>query len=131
MKIQESIVLKNYDGTYLQKEIIILNNKYLKMLISIFDEGRGWTEAVKRQLLDPQSRGIFGEGSSIDISGNKVIIEPQFVDNPEDYAITIDRIVLLDLINQWQQLMEKKAPEIIFIRQDDGTITVSENTEMK
>lgn len=133
MNLPECIVLKNIEGLYSRKEKIIIGNNYLMMIISIFDEGGGWTKTVKRELLNPQSQGITGNRVEVDIQQNKVVIRDVCFDDDdtEDNAIEIDRQVLLDLINQWQDLVQKEAQEIVFTRHDDGSITVTGTFEKR
>ena len=104
-----------------------LRNSYLGAIADIFNDGSSWTECVKRYLLDPQSRGICNEHILLRFEGNLVTIEPRLVDNPEELTIEIDRRVLLDLINQWQELVKQGYEHITFTREHDGTITLTGN----
>jgi len=124
-KIESILLIRIANGMYRQKESIIKGNNYLSMLIDVFNEDYNWTEVVKEELLDPSSRGISGNKCDIIIKSNKVIIEPQFVDNPEDYAIDIDRDVLLSIIDTWEKLNAKQCQEITFTRHVNGTITLA------
>jgi len=97
----------------------------------IFDESKGWVQSVKRTLLDPQRHGILGNKSEVHKIDNTIQIMSQFGDNPEEYAIEIDRDVLLKLIDKWQELYDKDSPEIYFIRHEDGTIEVTDHLPEK
>lgn len=79
------------------------------MLSAIFDEGSGWFEGVRKDLLDPNSRGVTGNRSDVTIKGDVVTIQPLYSENPEDWAIEIDRHVLLELIEKWKVLYDKEA----------------------
>ncbi|GAB4456745.1 MAG: hypothetical protein OHK0036_20490 [Bacteroidia bacterium] len=92
------------------------NDNYLSMLFDIFDDGSWLEEGVKRELLNPSSRGITGNKTSIYIEGEKIIISPLFSPNPDEYAITIDRTKLLNLIDRWQEIMKLNPDEILFKR---------------
>lgn len=123
----------------MNKLIFIFNNgyyrkqryqdEYLGMLSYIFDDGSYWVEAVRQELLDSEGRGLFGNKSRVKIKGDIVTIQPLYAECPEDYAIQIDRNVLLRLINEWNELTEKRTKEIVFTRHDDGSITISGNDE--
>lgn len=131
MKINESITLKNIEGFYWPNETFIINKKYLGMLVSIFDEGSSWTNAVQKELLNPNSRGITGNRVDIGIQKNMVIIKSVCFDGNEieDNAIEIDKKVLLALINKWQQLAKKDAQEITLTHHEDGTISIEGSFE--
>ena len=96
-------------------------------MADVFNEGSSWTNGVQRNLLDPASGGITGNQIEVLIEQNKIIIQPQFefADDPDEYAIEIDRNVLLQLINEWQELVAKKCQEITFTRHKDGSITLA------
>lgn len=102
------------------------SDNYLEMVCSIFDDGSYWTECTKKALLDPQSPGLFGNLVEFDIIDDVVRISPTLVDDPEEYTIEIDRQVLLNLIEKWQELATKKVPTIYFIRYENGTIEVTD-----
>lgn len=72
-------------------------------------------------LLDPKSNGIYGSMTHIEIKGNKVILEPSMTmsDNPEDYAIEIDRDELIRLAREWDALIIKKVPQIFIYCKND------------
>lgn len=116
------LTFKFSDGYYRQAPC---RDQYLEMLSGIFDEGRGWLESVKERLFIPSSRGIVGNKDEVIIDGDKITIQPQFTDTPEEWAIEIDKKVLLDLINKWQELVQKDAREITFTRHEDGSITIT------
>lgn len=110
------------DGYYMKQRY---KDEYLGMLSYIFEDGSGWFEGVKRNLLNPNSKGVTGNRSDVTIKGDVVTIQPLYGDDAEDYAIQINRHVLLELIDKWKMLYEKEANEIVFTRHDDGTITIS------
>ena len=116
--------LEKCDGFYWP---LSYNDEYLSMLVAIFTDGGSLDMVVKRELLNPEGRGATGNLTDVTIKGNTVIIQPAMfdvTDEPEEYAIEIDRDVLLDLINQWEDLKKKKAKEITFYRDEHNKITV-------
>lgn len=118
------LVLKYLDKSYRQTEC---DDEYLEMLALIFNDGNGWTNAVKDILQDPNETGIFGNMSRIRKQGISIEISYNFGDEFDEDYIEIDRQVLLDLINKWQELVQKKVPEIYIIRHDDnGKIEISD-----
>ena len=103
------------------------NDGYLSMLTGIFTDVSTFDEDVKKALIAPNKTRVAGNLTDMIIKENKVIIQPAILDltdEPEEYAIEIDRDVLLDLINQWEDLKKKKAKEITFYRDDNNKITV-------
>lgn len=108
--------------------------QYLGMLSYIFDDGSYWVEAVKQELLKSNSPGVTGNKTDVTFKGDEIKIEPLYAECPEDYAIKIDRNVLLRLIDEWQDLTKKRTKEIVFTRHEDGTVTISgsdESVELK
>jgi len=116
------LIFKYNDGYYEEDKS---DDSYLTMLSEVFDEGSYWTNAIRHALQNPISEGATGNKTDVTIKGDKVIIEPLFAENPQEYAIEIDRQVLFDLINKWQELVAKKCQEITFTRHEDGSITLS------
>lgn len=117
---------KYKDKYYLKMQC---DDKYLDMLTDAFDDSPYWIDCLMERLLNPLSKGVTGNRIDISFRENKVLIEPLYVDNPEDYEIEIDRNVLIGLINQWQELVKKCSPCITFIRHDNGTITITDTIE--
>lgn len=108
------------------------DDKYLNMLADVFEDGSFWLECLMKELYDPSSRGIAGNRIRVKKKENDIVyVEPLFTDNPEEWAIEIDRQVLLDLINQWKDLLRKRPQEIIFTRHDNGTITIAGTFDKK
>ncbi|HEV2600987.1 MAG TPA: hypothetical protein VGT41_01685 [Candidatus Babeliales bacterium] len=101
-------------------------NKQLNRLRDVFRDQGVDAEWVKRALLDPAGRGLFGEFTEISINGNTVTLTPTDIswDDPENF-IEMDRNVLLGLTNDWQELVRAKAPEI-FIYEKNGELFVSD-----
>jgi hypothetical protein len=113
-----------YDNNYYLK--MQCDDKYLNRLTDVFDDSPFWIECLMKRLLDPLSKGVTGNRIRVKKRENdKVYIEFIFADNPEESAIEIDRQILIDLINQWKDLLRKKPQEVIFTRHDDGTITIA------
>jgi len=124
-KIIEILILKNTEyGFYPDKKSSQTNDKYLIRLMHIFDDSATWTRLIREELLNQSSGGITGNKSEVIIEGNIVTIEPQFVDNPEDYAIKIDRAALLQIIVEWEKLIDRNCQQITFTRYEDGTISI-------
>ncbi|GAB4455103.1 MAG: hypothetical protein OHK0036_18770 [Bacteroidia bacterium] len=97
------------------------NDDYLSMLFHIFNETGFFLDGFKRQLLNPLSRGYTGNETSVIIKEEKVTIRLSMIfDNYDEYAITIDRTKLLNLIDKWQEIIKIKPDEIIFKRIDDS-----------
>lgn len=115
-------------GSY---DLDFCNDTYLDKIAEIFDDGSSWTNWVKEELLNPESEGITGNKADVTIENNKVIIQPLFGDNPEEYAIEIDRNLLLNLIDQWQQLVNKDVPEIYIVRHENGSIEIVDKLPVK
>ena len=45
-------------------------------------------------------------------------------EDPEDYAVEIDRDVLLKFANEWQTLVRQQTPVIFIVQKDDGELLV-------
>jgi hypothetical protein len=103
------------------------HNNLIDMLSMVFTDHGPNGDWVLRYLLDPDSRGVVGSKTSITIEGEKVTLEPSttMVDNPEDYAVEIDRKVLIRLTNEWQALVDQGAPNI-YIYYKDGKYGVAD-----
>jgi len=83
---------------------------------------------ILRDLLDPESRGIWGEFTGISIRGQKVFIKPAPLiedDYSEDFAIEMDRSELIRLARDWQELIREKISPI-YIFYNDGKYGVSD-----
>jgi len=125
-KKSQTIVLKSIAcGMYRKKNSIKQDDTYLSRLINIFNESYSWTKVVVRELLDPHSTGINGNRTDVIINKDTVTIQPQFVDDPEEYAIAINRQTLINLINQWEKLVDQECQEIAFTQHKNGSITLS------
>ncbi len=92
------------------------NDDYLPTLFDIFEEKGSFLKRLKEELLKTLSRGYTGNRTSVDVEGEKVIISPLFVDDPDEFAITIDRVKLLNLIDRWQEIIKLNPDEILFKR---------------
>ena len=103
------------------------SDELIDMLCMVFTDHGPNGDWVLRDLLDPDSRGVVGSKTNISIEGEKVTLEPSttIVDNPEDYAVEIDRKVLIKLTNEWQALVDQDAPNI-YIYYKDGKYGVSD-----
>lgn len=109
----------HYNKGYLRKNT---SNSYLDGIADIFDQGFGEINWLIKRLIDPTSMGVTANDIDITFEGNKVTIEPLFCDNPEDYAVEIDRQALLDLCYKWQKLVKQKTPEIIMEQDENGVV---------
>ena len=118
------LIFQYQDGYYYKVQY---QDQYLGMLSYIFDDGSYWVEAVKQELLKSNSPGVTGNKTDVTFKGDEIKIEPLYAECPEDYAIKIDRNVLLRLIDEWQELTKKRTKEIVFTRHGDGTITIKES----
>jgi len=100
---------------------------YLKMLMRIFNEDSSWTSMIKTELMNPKSSGIYNNQTCVKIIEDTVTIKPRhnLNDTLEDFSIEIDKNVLLDLINKWEELTANECQRITFTRHEDGTITLS------
>jgi len=128
------LIFKYIDGYYqeeLERDGIGYKQKstdaYLSMLAYIFNAGPDWLNGVKRNLLNPLSTGLCNDMTYIKIKKNIVIIDfhPVFYSGYKDCSIEIDKQILLDLINKWQELVAQKCKEITFHRHNDGMVTLS------
>lgn len=120
------LIAKNYirleytDGFYSRKNYSY--DKHIEALETLFNDHGSGVSWIQRHLLDPDSRGIYGELTHVSKRGQTVVLEPTLTDDPEEldeYTVEIDRDVLLRLTNEWQALVRKKAPEIFIVRKDD------------
>jgi hypothetical protein len=121
MKTYAKLALKY--GTYNANS----SDNYLEMICNIFDDSFAWTKGVKEMLLDHESEGLIGNKTDIEKINNIIKISPLYADNPEEYAIEIDRNQLLDLINKWELLANQKTPEIYLVRHEDGSIDMTDH----
>ena len=95
--------------------------KLLGALAILFTDGGPGVSWFKEELLDPDSRGIYGSLTHVSIRGEKVILEPKFIEDEDEFdelTVEIDRNILLRLANEWQALVMKDAPEIFIVRKD-------------
>lgn len=109
----EFVILKKYEGRYYIEQD---NDLYLVMLGDLFEEDQYVINYVKKDLINPLGRGITGNKMDITIEGTNVVISPLYGANADEYAITIDRITLLNVIIQWQELIKENPDEIIIKR---------------
>ena len=122
---------KNYIRLEKKKGIYFRKNKaerLLEVLAILFTDGGYGVLWFKDELLNSESRGIYGELTHVSIQGKKVVLEPTLTDDPEEieeYTIEIDRNVLLRLTSEWEDLTKKNAPEI-FIARKDGELFVTD-----
>lgn len=121
------LIMKRLDNMYVSPHNESRKPNYLSTLSSIFNEGNSWTECVKNKLLDSNSKGISGNKTKVVIENNNVIIKPLFAEEPEYWAIEIDRNILLKLIIEWQKLAAQGSREIAFTRNEDVIITIDGN----
>ena len=77
-----------------------------------------------RGLTDGDYRTFAGNSQRLRFKDNLVLIEPLFVDEPEQYIIAVDKEVLLNLAITWKDLISKKAEEITITRENE-VITVT------
>jgi hypothetical protein len=103
------------------------SNQHVDRLATLFkDHGTG-IEWLLDELLDTESKGIFGSLTRVKFRGNKIILEPSrtLEENPEDYTVEIGRDILIRLATDWQSLAHKEVPEI-FIFCKNGEYFVSD-----
>ena len=122
-KIKNYIKMERNQGSYFQRND---GNSILEALAILFDDHGSSANWFIEELLDPNSRGISGEWMRLKFKGDKVVVTPTELmyprekpEDPEDYAIEIDRDVLLRLANEWQNLVRQKAPVIFIVQRDD------------
>ena len=111
--------LKKFDYRSYYRENNSLN-PLIDRLATLFKDHGTDVKWILEELTDPQSRGITGSASRIKIRGDKVILEPSSTmeENPEDYAIEIDRDILIRLATEWQDLVRREVPEIFIFYKD-------------
>lgn len=85
----------------------------------------GWF--IDQELLNPTCVDLSGSFSYTSVRGDKVILKPSLVlaDNPDDYAVEIDRSELIRLAQVWRELVKKQAP-FIYIYCQNNKYSVSE-----
>ena len=76
-------------------------------------------QVAKRMLLDPTNDGFSGNMFHLDKEGDKVILNHQFV---EDFpALIISTAHLIELIDQWIEIIKTAPDEIVLTEREDGT----------
>ncbi len=97
------------------------NDKKFPILASFFTDGGTNMNSVKEELLNVHSKGLTRNYTDMTIQGNEVIISPLFApeEDVDQYSIKVNRNNLLKLIDQWEDLVNRNVPEIIFVQQDN------------
>jgi len=119
-------VTRGVTGSY--RDCTEVKNECIMMLYMLFTDHRTNPDWILRDILDFESRGIWGEFAGISIRGQKVFIKPAPLieyDYPEDFAIEMDRSELIRLACDWQELIKKKISSI-YIYYKDGKYGVSD-----
>jgi len=121
---RRSLKITLVDGLYFKG---MQGDDYLSMIIEIFLDGFSLWEYIRTRLHTPGSRGVTGNGVEVIFEGTQVIIGPiwfEGLDDPEEYAVTVDRDVLLRLMDRWKEVLKDKPEFITFTLEDDGEISV-------
>jgi hypothetical protein len=109
----------NDDNSYYSRNYS--KNRLVQSCGDLFKDQGTSVHWLLEELFDSDSRGISGELTRVKIRENKVILQRSRIieDNPEDYAVEIDRDVLIKLATDWQNLVRKEAPEIFIFHKND------------
>jgi len=115
------ITLKRINNLYVKD---LCNDEYLELLSDIFLDRSDLEKTIKKRLFISGSSGAGGNRTDVTFEGNVVIIAPMWEENGQDYSISVDRDVLLRLIDRWEQVI-KDTPEFITLTlEGDGEISV-------
>jgi len=95
------------------------NDESLSILVSPFVDGALRMRNIKKELLDPQSRGISGNKTDILIEEDFVTIGPTPPSEYDEDYITIERKLFLRLVNTWEKLVNLNVQEIIIEKIND------------
>jgi len=124
MMEQKFIILERGKNIYHKK---LYDNELLSSIVEIFLDGCSLWEYIRTRLHTPGSRGVTGNGVEVIFEGTQVIIGPiwfEGLQDPEEYAVAIDRDVLLRLIDRWEEVIKDRPEFITFTIEDDGEISV-------
>lgn len=118
------VLMQGYGSLYYA---ILDNDPYLSTLASIFTYKQPWTDIVKSALQDPNSTEVAFEESRVIINGDWVTVQPALYKKPEKYAFKISRLELLNLIDEWNLLMQRRPAAILLKKSSEGKITLEAN----
>lgn len=121
---EKNVVLERFEDIYLKK---IYQNTYLSSIVDIFLDSSSFWKNVCTRLHTSGSRGAMGNGIEITFEGREVIIEPiwyEGLEDTSDCAVSVDRDVLLRLMDRWKEVIKDRPEFITFTLEDDGEISV-------
>ena len=129
MKIKKYLKLKRSGNSY---DYVETNDNGLWSLYTFLDECCHFGVNKFRELInDPTRTGGGGNEMNWEREQNKIIITPQYDNDPYKYAFEATLEELNCIMDQWEELLKKMPEEIIMIRdntiQNDSPVILKEN----
>lgn len=113
-----------YNSNYsMRYDVKNSNDKILNIIGDILHEGAGFCSSLINELLDKNSKGLTAELVDTTFEGDLVIVEPVY-EEQEYYRVVINRQKLIDILKEWEKVIETRPPYVLITEDENGQIAM-------
>lgn len=116
--MEQFAILKMDNETYYSTHVVVSNNDYLDMVMSVFTDGTSFAKKIINDLENPFGRGRAGNEIRITVEDQKITINYLY---DYDQLIVIDRQELIKVMQKVITLMEARSHYVALIRDTENS----------
>jgi hypothetical protein len=123
--IQEIMILQKTELGYWPKSNNMPDD-LLSSLWSVLDEGKHYMNQIKKQIFNNKVGKFPGNSSLVILEKEKAYIQPLYGEDADEYRLEMEKDNLLEVLNEWEELMKKQPQEIILMINKKGLVTIKQ-----